>query len=141
MKPIAFVRTLYASCALAFASVLCAAASDSTNPASATVKHVDAKAAAPLVASNAVVVLDVRTSGEFTGGHIAGAINIDFLAGDFAEKAAKLDRSKTYLVHCASGGRSTRCLPQLGKLGFTNLVHLDGGFKAWQSAGNPVDRK
>lgn len=102
------------------------------------VRHTDAKQAAKLVATNAVIVLDIRTPDEFADGHIAGATNIDFMAGDFAERLARLDREKSYLLHCASGRRSTNSLPQFSKLGFTNLIHLDGGFKAWQAAGNPV---
>lgn len=97
--------------------------------------------AAAIVATNSVTVLDVRTPKEFAGGHIAGAKNLDVLAGDFTEKVAKLERHKTYLVHCATGKRSTNCLPQLQRLGFTNLIHLDGGFRAWQAAGNPVAKK
>ena len=107
----------------------------------ANVTHADAKEAAKLVAKKEVVVLDVRTPGEFSAGHIGGATNIDFQSGDFSERLAKLDREKTYLVHCASGGRSTRALPQFSKLGFKRVVHLDGGFKAWQAAGNPVEKK
>ncbi len=107
----------------------------------ANVTHADAKEAAKLVAKNEVVVLDVRTPGEFAAGHIAGATNIDFQAGDFSDRLAKLDREKTYLVHCAVGGRSTKALAQLSKLGFKHVVHLDGGLKAWQAAGNPVGKK
>jgi len=108
---------------------------------SPNVTHADAKEAAKLVAKSEVIVLDVRTPVEFSAGHIGGATNIDFLAGDFSERLAKLDREKCYLVHCASGGRSTKALPQLSKLGFKRIVHLDGGFKAWQAAGNPVEKK
>lgn len=105
------------------------------------VTHADARQAAQLVTKTNVVVLDIRTPGEFASGHIAGAMNLDFLAGDFSGKLAKLDREKTYVVHCGTGRRSTNCLPQLARLGFTNVVHLDGGFKAWQAAGQPVEKK
>jgi rhodanese-related sulfurtransferase len=105
------------------------------------VRHVDAKEAAKLVATNAVVVLDIRTPDEFAEGHIAGATNIDFLSEDFSEKVAKLDRQKKYLVHCASGRRSANALPVLSKLNFTNVIHLDGGFSAWEEAKNPVTKK
>ncbi len=108
---------------------------------SSTLKHVQATEAAALVKKGDVVVLDVRTPKEFAERHIAGATNIDFNAPDFLAKAGKLDREKTYLVHCASGGRSTRCLPKLEKLGFKNIVHLDGGFNAWEKAGNLVEKK
>jgi phage shock protein E len=109
--------------------------------AKAKVHHVDAKEAAKLVATNGVVVLDVRTPEEYADGHIAGATNISFLSKDFAEQVGKLDRSKTYLVHCASGRRSTSALPVLSKLNFTNLIHLDNGFNAWEEANNPVTKK
>jgi rhodanese-related sulfurtransferase len=87
-----------------------------------------------------VVVLDVRTADEYNGGHIAGAKNIDFTENDFAEKAGKLDKSKPYLVHCASGRRSTASLEVLQKLGFKSIYHLDGGFKGWEKAGKPVEK-
>jgi len=102
------------------------------------VTNVQADVAAKLVAEGKVVVLDVRTSEEFAEGHIAGATNINFMAKDFATQAGKLDRDKIYLVHCASGGRSKRCLPQLKQLGFKQIYHLDGGFSAWEEAGKPV---
>ena len=104
------------------------------------VQHVNADLAAKLVATNSIIVLDIRTPREFASGHIAGATNINYLGGDFSDKLAELDRSRCYLVHCAVGGRSTNALPKLAKLGFTNVIHLDGGFKAWQAAGNPVVR-
>ena len=87
-----------------------------------------------------VTVLDLRTSDEFAAGHIAGAKNIDFLADDFAKKIAELDKSKPYLVHCASGGRSTRSLPQFKGQNFTNIFHLNEGFSAWAKAGKPVEK-
>jgi rhodanese-related sulfurtransferase len=108
--------------------------------AASEARHVDANAAAQLLATNQVIVLDIRTPREFAAGHIAGATNINSLSGDFNDKLAQLDRSKSYLLHCAVGGRSTNALPKLVRLGFTNVIHLDGGFKAWQAAGNPVAR-
>jgi protein disulfide-isomerase len=86
------------------------------------------------------VILDVRTPEEFAAGHLAGAVNLDVSASDFKTKAAALDRSKTYLVHCASGGRSVRACEQLHLLDFPNLCNLPGGFRAWVKAGQPVVR-
>ena len=139
MKPTwCLVRALAAICLL---MALAAASPVFAGEPPTPVQHVGAKAAAALVATNGVVVLDVRTAKEFSGGHIGGATNIDTLAGDFGDRVAKLDRSKTYLVHCASGKRSINSLPQLQRLGFTNLIHLDGGLAAWQAAGNAVTKK
>jgi len=104
------------------------------------VTNVQTEVAAKLVAEGKVVVLDVRTPGEFAEGHIAGATNINFMDKDFATQVGKLDRDKVYLVYCAVGGRSKRCLPQLQKLGFKQIYHFDGGFSAWEEAGKPVTK-
>lgn len=86
------------------------------------------------------VVLDVRTKREFDEGHIPGAINIDVNSADFEEKVAKLDKSKTYLVHCAAGVRSAKACNKLAPLNFKNLYNLEGGLNAWKKAGKPVEK-
>ena len=86
------------------------------------------------------VVLDVRTEAEFKAGHIPGAVNIDANAPDFASKVAKLDKDKTYLVHCAGGRRSARACKQLEGMGFKELYDLAPGFGGWQKAGKPVEK-
>ena len=53
-----------------------------------------------------LTVIDVRTPGEFAEGHIPGAKNIDYRNRNFRKRIGKLDKSKEYLVHCRSGGRS-----------------------------------
>lgn len=110
------------------------------NPAAATViKNVKAKEAAKLLDANTnIIVIDVRTPEEFASGHIAGATNINFVAGGFADALQKLDRAKTYLVHCAVGGRSKRSLQSFKSLGFQSIIHLDGGIDAWEASGKPV---
>ena len=85
-------------------------------------------------------MLDVRTPDEYKGGHIAGAKNIDFTENSFEGEVARLDKSKPYLVHCASGHRSTNSLATFKKLGFQSVYHLDGGLKAWEAAGKPVEK-
>jgi rhodanese-related sulfurtransferase len=86
------------------------------------------------------VVLDVRTPREFAAGHIPGAVNIDVNASDFEAKMKALDPKKTYLVHCASGGRSVKACQKLNGWQFDNLVNLEGGYKAWEKAGKPVTK-
>ncbi len=85
------------------------------------------------------VVLDVRTSQEFAAGHIPGAINLDVNGADFEQKVAGLDKSKSYLVHCAAGVRSARACDKMSKLDFSKLYNLEGGFKAWEKAGNKAE--
>ncbi|MEZ0276539.1 MAG: rhodanese-like domain-containing protein [Roseimicrobium sp.] len=120
--------------------MLCGAvlAEDKKSAESAT--HVKAEEAGKLVKEGKVSVLDVRTADEYKDGHIKGAKNIDFTENNFESEAAKLDKTKPYLVHCQGGGRSTKSLEVLQKLGFQHIYHLDGGLSAWKKAGQPVEK-
>ncbi len=96
------------------------------------------KAAVLLKAQPEIVVLDVRTPAEFAAGHIAGALNIDFKSADFSAQIAKLDTTKTYLVHCRSGGRSARSLKAFKQNGFKTIIHMHGGIIDWNKSGLPT---
>jgi rhodanese-related sulfurtransferase len=85
-----------------------------------------------------VVLLDVRSSGEFTSGYIKGAKNVDIRSNDFSAKVEKLDKSKKYLVYCHSGMRSASACSAMANLGFADVVNLRGGIMAWTSNGFPV---
>lgn len=98
------------------------------------ITHADGKEAVKLVAEKKVAVIDVRTPAEFGLAHIDGAKNIDFKAADFEQELAKLDKKQPVLVHCAAGGRSTKSLATFKKLGFEQVIHLDGGFTAYEEA-------
>lgn len=85
-----------------------------------------------------VLVLDVRTRGEFNEGHIANAINIDVESDTFLNEIAQLDKSKTYAVYCRSGRRSADAVAKMSNEQFTSLFNLNGGILDWQSAGYSV---
>jgi rhodanese-related sulfurtransferase len=123
----------------ALALTACSQSASTPTPPATAVQHVDPDGAARRLADTNVVVLDIRTPDEFKTGHIRGAKLVDFRSADFAKKVGELDRSKTYVVHCASGRRSASSLETFQKLGFKSIVHLDGGFNAWKSAGKPVE--
>lgn len=82
-------------------------------------------------------ILDVRTSDEYSKGHIEGAILADISSNLFQEVTAKLDKNKTVFVYCLSGGRSGEAASQLIAMGFKSIVNLSGGILAWQSANLP----
>ena len=105
------------------------------------VKNVSAEDAEKLLKERKdVVVIDLRTEAEFKAGHIAGAKNIDFLGDDFAKQVGALDKTKTYLVHCGSGSRSTKSLEIFQTQKIPSILHLNEGFKAWEAAGKPVEK-
>jgi rhodanese-related sulfurtransferase len=86
------------------------------------------------------VILDVRSPQEYAKGHIKNSVLINFNDKNFDEKIKQLDKGKTYLVHCAVGGRSAKACDKLDSYGFQKVVNLEGGIKAWQKAGKPVEK-
>jgi rhodanese-related sulfurtransferase len=85
-----------------------------------------------------VILLDVRTAGEYSAGHIEGALNIDVEGMTFEGEIKQLDKTKTYAIYCQSGRRSRIAAETMTQAGFTKLFNLDQGIGSWQSAGLPV---
>ncbi|MBI5385976.1 MAG: rhodanese-like domain-containing protein [Verrucomicrobia bacterium] len=86
------------------------------------------------------VVLDVRTSKEFSAGHVPRAVNISVNSSDFEAKAAALSKEKPCLVYCAAGVRSAKAVQELHRIGFKQLFDFRGGWLAWREAGKPVEK-
>lgn len=99
-----------------------------------------AEAKKVLADPSAVVVLDIRTPAEFIGGHIRGAVNIDFYANDFKSKLEALDKDATYLIYCRTGNRTGQSLSLMQQLGFKRILHLENGITEWVGQGLPVVR-
>jgi phage shock protein E len=94
-----------------------------------------------LDATPGAILLDVRTPEEVEQGKLKGAVNIDFNNTDFEKEVARLDKSKTYFVYCAKGGRSSKAFAILKSAGFNNVYDLSGGYNSWKEAGMPVVKK
>lgn len=77
-------------------------------------------------------LVDVRTAGEYQGGHIGDAVNYDFYGADFGKQLEKLDKNKPVLVYCAAGGRSGKTAKMLASKGFKEVYDLDGGYGNWK---------
>ncbi len=87
-----------------------------------------------------VQVLDVRTQGEFSDGHIKNALLADWTdAKEFERRIAFIDKNKPLYVYCLSGGRSAAAAAKLRKLGYENVYELKGGTNAWKAAGKPLE--
>lgn len=85
-----------------------------------------------------IILLDVRTPGEWKKGYIDGATHLDIFRDDFEAQINKLDKSKTYLVYCAMGGRSLEAAEMMEKKGFVKVYDLDGGITRWKSENLPT---
>lgn len=85
------------------------------------------------------MILDVRTAGEFAGGYIPKAVNVDINTGAFQTYVDKLDKKKTYFVYCLGGGRSRSAAEYMRKSGFTSVFDLRGGIMAWTGQNLPIE--
>ena len=88
-----------------------------------------------IINSTDVHLIDVRTAGEFSQGHIEGALNIDFMARNFSEQLSQLSKDKPIVIYCRTGRRSGLSTKTLAKLGFNDIYDLNGGTINWQKEG------
>ena len=84
-------------------------------------------------------LFDVRSPGEWKGGHMPGAHHL-FLP-ELREKAGEFDKSKATAVYCASGYRASLAASILKQEGFTDVRNIPGSWLAWKKAGFPVEGK
>lgn len=94
-------------------------------------KDVQAAEFTELFNSGKGTLVDVRTPGEYDGGHIGNATLIDYTNPSFSEEIQKLDKDKPVYVYCASGGRSSRAMADMKGMGFKEVYNLLGGYNGY----------
>lgn len=100
------------------------------------IENVDAATFKKYIDEKKGVLIDLRTDDELKNkGMIKGATQLDFLAKDSEERISKLDKKKTYLIYCASGGRSGDAAELMEKQGFQHVVNLEKGIEGWKKSG------
>jgi len=87
---------------------------------------------------NDLVLLDVRTSEEYSRGKIEGSINIPIDAISDRIIIAVPDKNKTIYVYCLSGSRSEIAVAMMKKLGYTNVFSMTSGLLMWRSKKYPL---
>jgi len=94
-----------------------------------------------LVDTKAGLLVDVRTPQEYASGHIAGAINIDWInKAAFKAKIKEIAKDKTVLIYCHSGHRSGLATKFLKEKGYTKIYNLETGIMGWKSENLPVEK-
>ena len=86
------------------------------------------------------IYLDVRDPGEFSAGHLPGAMNISRGTLEFNVFSKIQDQNAKVIVYCKTAGRSTLATKTLNDLGYKNAVLMDAQFEEWIKAGYPVER-
>ena len=104
------------------------------------VKEVDIDAYQKLAESGQPFqLIDVREDHEFAAGHAKGAIHLGkgIIERDIETKIP--DKNETLVLYCGGGYRSALAADSLQKMGYRNVISLDGGWRAWTGANLPVE--
>lgn len=102
-----------------------------SNPAETVVDLSNEEFKKMIEENNNILLVDVRTAGEFYSGYIPGSINIDMSTSSFMNEMEKFDKEKNLLLYCRSGNRSYHAGNWLKKSGFKNVYHLQDGIIGW----------
>lgn len=109
------------------------------NEAKSRVKQVDIEQYRKMPADGHVLI-DTREDHEWAAGHAAKAIHLSkgIIERDIESEIP--DKSTKLVLYCGGGYRSALVTDALQKMGYTNAISLDGGWRAWNAAGLPVEK-
>jgi rhodanese-related sulfurtransferase len=111
------------------------------NEAKGRVKEIDIdKYLAMKQAEEAHVLVDVREDGEWNAGHAAGAMHLGKGVIERDIEAKIPDKNTKLVLYCGGGFRSALAADNLQKMGYSEVISLDGGWRAYTGAGLPVEK-
>ncbi|HWQ03314.1 MAG TPA: rhodanese-like domain-containing protein [Candidatus Nitrosotenuis sp.] len=86
------------------------------------------------------LLIDTREESEWARGHIAGAVWLGkgIIERDIETKVP--DKSTPIVLYCGGGFRSALAADNLQKMGYTNVISMDGGWRGWCEAGYPTKK-
>jgi rhodanese-related sulfurtransferase len=86
------------------------------------------------------VLIDIREDHEWAEGHAQGAIHLSkgIIERDIETRVP--GKSVKMVLYCGGGYRSALAADELRKMGYTDVISLDGGWRAWREAGLPVEK-
>ncbi len=93
-----------------------------------------------LAARQPHILIDTREDSEWSAGHAAGSIHLGkgIIERDIESEVPQKDA--TLVLYCGGGYRSALAGDALQKMGYSNVISLDGGWRAYQAAGLPVEK-
>ena len=109
------------------------------NDAKSRITECDVAGARERIAAGAVLI-DVREDNEFERDHAEGARHMGrgIIERDIETKVP--DKQAVLVLYCGGGYRSALAADMLKKMGYTNVISMDGGWKAWKDSGAPTSR-
>ena len=89
-------------------------------------------------AGDVFTLVDVREESEFAAGHIPGAVHMGKGVIERDIEAKVPDPATPLVLYCGGGFRSALVADSLQKMGYTNVVSMDGGWRDWTQKGQPT---
>src|SRR5450631_3019361 len=86
------------------------------------------------------ILVDVREDNEWSAGHAKGAVHLSKGTIERDVETQVPDKSQTLVLYCGGGFRSALAGDALQQMGYQNVISLDGGWRAWNQAGLPVEK-
>ena len=85
------------------------------------------------------VLIDVREDNEWAKGHLANAVHLGrgIIERDIEARVPELDTEM--ILYCGGGFRSALAADNLQKMGYTNVISMDGGIRDWREKGFPLE--
>ena len=93
-----------------------------------------------LDAGEKFTLVDVREDHEWARGHLPGAIHLGKGIIERDIEQAVPDKTTTLVLYCGGGYRSALVAEALERMGYRNVISLDGGWRAWNAAGLAVTK-
>lgn len=84
-------------------------------------------------------LVDVREESEFAKGHLPGSVHIGKGVIERDIEAKIPETAAPIVLYCGGGYRSALAADALQKMGYTNVISMDGGWRGWTEAGYPVE--
>ena len=87
-----------------------------------------------------VLVIDVREESEYAKDHLPGAIHLGkgIIERDIEARVPELNTEM--VLYCGGGFRSALAADNLQKMGYTNVISMDGGIRDWREKGYPLTK-
>ena len=91
-------------------------------------------------AGDKLLLVDVREDNEFAKDHLPGAIHLGrgIIERDIEAKVPELNTEM--ILYCGGGFRSALAADNLQKMGYTNVISMDGGIRDWREKGYPLTK-
>jgi rhodanese-related sulfurtransferase len=84
-------------------------------------------------------LVDVREDNEWEKGHLPGAIHLGKGVIERDIEGVIPDVDAEIVLYCGGGFRSALAAENLARMGYTNAISMDGGFRGWKEAGYPIE--